>query len=143
MAVTCTLSNHFKYQIGMGAINLDTDTIKILLMATGYTFDKDNHAVYSDVSASELGTGSGYTANTKTLATTTLTENDGDDRLDFTCADVTWTASGGSIGPTPGAILYSDTSSDNTIIGYIGFGSDQTAVDGADFTIKNIVLRIT
>lgn len=143
MAVTATLSNHFKYQLAVGAINLDTDSIKICLMDTGFTFNKDTHAVWSDVSSDELATNYGYTQNTKTLANTALSEDDSNDRMEMTCDDVTWTASGGAIGPTPGAILYSDTSGDNTIIGYLDFDGDQTATEGADFTIAGIKIRIS
>lgn len=137
------LSNHFKYQIAQALIDLDTDSIQCCLMASGFTFNKDTHATWTDCSASELAAGNGYTAGGATLTGATMTEDDTNDRMEVTYADVTWTASGGSIGPTPGAILYDDTSTDDTVIGYLDFGSDQTASDGADFVIKNITIRLT
>ena len=54
---------------------------------------------------------------------------------------VTWLASGGIIGPSPGAIMYDDTTTENTIIGYIDFGGDESRTDGLDLDIKNIELR--
>jgi hypothetical protein len=90
----------------------------------------------------ELSTGNGYTQDTKTLANTTVTEDDTNDRAEMSADDVSWTASGGAIGPTPGAILYDDTSPDDTIIGYLDFGGNQSAASGANFTITTIRVRI-
>ncbi len=90
----------------------------------------------------ELATGNGYTQDTKTLTNKTLTEDDTNDRAEMAADDVQWTASGGSIGPTPGAILYDDTSTDDVIIGYLDFGGDQAAASGANFTISTIRVRI-
>lgn len=137
-----TVSNHAKYMLGTGAINFSSDSFKIILMATGFTFNKDTHATYADVSASELATANGYTQNTKTLGTSTVSEDDTNDRLSVTWANAQWTASGGSIGPTPGAIIYDDTTSDNTVIGYIDFTENQTATSGGTFTVPNIEFRL-
>lgn len=222
MALTCTHSNHYKYQLAVGALNLLTDSIKVLLMRSGFVFNKDNHAkkiniintdtdttygisaalalvdsgsdfidlgfvpsmsvtisgfttpgnnatkIISTVAAGtivftntaglaeevegdsvtvagndELAEGFGYLRNTKVLAGQALAEDDTDDRAELTADNIIWTAAGGSIGPTPGAILYSDTSADDTIIGYIDFGGEQTAPDGAQFTISNEKVRIS
>ena len=136
-------SNHYKYQLAVGAIDLNNDTIKCALMSSGYTFDKDAHATWADVSANELPDGNGYTAGGETLVVSSINEDDTNDRFEIIYNDVTWNASGGNIGPTPGAILYDDTSSDKTIVGYLDFGSDQTASDGVNFVIKNITIRVT
>jgi hypothetical protein len=141
MALSATVSNHAKYQLMVGALNLSSDTLKICLMATGFTFNKDSHATWADVSASELSTWNGYTQNTKTLSGISISEDDTNDRGELTCSNPSWTASGGNIGPTPGAIIYDDTSSDNTVIGYLDFGGDQAASDGANFVINNIKIR--
>ena len=61
-------SNKIKYLLATKAIDFANDTFKIILMATGFTFDIDTHHGYADVSASELGTGNGYTAGGNTLA---------------------------------------------------------------------------
>lgn len=139
-------SNKLKYLLASKIIDFANDSFKIILMGTGFTFDKDTHHGYADVSASELSTGNGYTANTKTLAGVAVTEDDTDDRCEITWSNVTWTASGGAIGPSPGAIIYDDTVTTPTgdpIIGYIDFGGDQTQADGGTATISNIEVRIS
>lgn len=94
------------------------------------------------VSNDELATGFGYTQDTMTTGIITVTEDNINNRMDATFPTITWTASTGSIGPTPGAILYDDTSADDTIIGYIDFGGDQTALDTNTFNITNGIIRI-
>ncbi len=90
----------------------------------------------------ELATANGYTKDTKVLTGIVVTEDDANDRMELTCDNVQWVASGGSIGPSPGAIIEDETSSDDTIVGYINFGSDQTATIGTTFTISNIRIRL-
>lgn len=139
-------SNKLKYLLASKIIDFANDSFKIILMGTGFTFDKDTHHGYADVSASELSTGNGYTQNTKTLAGVAVTEDDTDDRCEITWSNVTWTASGGAIGPSPGAIIYDDTvttPTDDPIVGYIDFGGDQTQADGGTATISNIEVRIS
>jgi len=141
--MTTECSNHMAFMLGTKEIDFDNDSFKIILMDTGFTFDRDAHATYANVSASELATGNGYTQDTKTLsAAPTVTEDDANDRLSVTWDNVTWTAAGGSIGPTPGAIIYDDTTGDNTVVGYIDFGGDQTQADTGVATIANIEFRI-
>lgn len=140
------VSNKLKYLLAKKVIDFSSDTFKIILMASGFTFDIDTHHGYADVSASELAAGNGYTQNTATLSGVTVTEDDTNDRCSVTWDNATWTASGGSIGPTPGAIIFDDTVTTPTadpIIGYIDFGGEQTQVDGGTATIANIELRIS
>jgi hypothetical protein len=140
-----TVANKIKYLLATKAIDFANDSFKIILMKSGFTFNADTHHGYADVSASELGTGYGYTQNTKTLSGVTVTEDDTDDRTEITWSNVTWTASGGSIGPTPGAIIFDDsptTPQADPIIGYIDFGGEQTQADGGTATISSIEFRI-
>jgi len=142
MAVTKTFSNHFKYMLADKQIDLSADTIKVILMNTTFSFDQDADATYSDVSADELSTGNGYTAGGATLTSLSLSEDDTDDRAEMTCDDVQWDASGGSIGATGAAIIYDDTTADDTVILCIDFGTDYTIPDGSSFALKDIELRI-
>ena len=91
----------------------------------------------------ELATGFGYTKDTKTTGTITVVEDDSSKRVDATYPTITWTAAGGSIGPTPGALLYDDTSSDDTIVGYIDFGGEVTKLDTQALNITNGIIRLT
>ena len=144
-----TVSNKVKFLLASKIIDFANDSFIIILMQSGFAFNKDTHHGYADVSASELATANGYTVKTKALSGVAVTENDTDDRCDITWSNVQWTASTGSIGPTPGAIIFDDTVTAggvtvaDPIIGYIDFGGDQTQVAGGAATISNIALRIT
>lgn len=137
------LANKIKYLIATKVVDFANDSFKIILMQSGFTFDKDTHHYYADLSASELSTGNGYTANNKTLAGVAVTEDDTDDRTEVTWSNVTWTASGGAIGPTPGAIVFDDTVANDPIVCYLDFGGDQTQADGGTATISNIEIRLS
>ena len=140
-----TASNKMKYLLATKAIDFSADSFKIILMASGFVFNADTHHGYADVSASELANGYGYTRNTKTLSGVAVTEDDTDNRCEVTWSNVTWTASGGAIGPTPGAIIFDDTVTTPTadpIIGYIDFGGEQTQADGGVATISGVEVRI-
>ena len=140
-----TVANKIKYLLAKKIIDFSADTFKIILMQSGYTFNKDAHHAYADVSASELTSGNGYTAGGATLGGVAVTEDDTDDRTEITWTNATWTANAGSIGPTPGAIIYDDTVAAPTakpIVCYIDFGGDQTQADGGTATISNLEVRI-
>jgi hypothetical protein len=143
MAITCTLSNHYKFQLLSGVIDFDVDTFKIILMNTTFAFDKDAHATLSDVTADQLATGNGYTQDDKTLANVAVTEDDVNDKGKVTFDDVTWTASGGDIGPTGAAIIYDDTAADDTVVGCIDFGTDYTIPNGSSFQLQNLEVDIS
>jgi hypothetical protein len=89
----------------------------------------------------ELATGNGYTQDTKLTGIMTITEDDSNNVGDADFPTVTWTASVGSIGPSPGAILYDDASTDNTIIGYYAFSAEETATVGTPFNLAAGKLR--
>ena len=105
MAIEITLSNHYKYQLSKKKIDLSADDLKIILMNNTFTFDEDTHATLADVAANQLATANGYTQNDKTLANKVLTEDDANNKAKMVCDDVSWTASGGSFGPTGAAII--------------------------------------
>ena len=142
MAVVSTLSNHFKYMLASGDIDFDADTFKIILMNTSFAFDEDTHATLALVTASQLATEFGYTQDTKALANVSVTENDTTDKAEITWDDAQWTADGGSIGPSGAAVIYDDTTSDDTVVGCIDYGQDITATDGVNFTVSNISVTL-
>ncbi len=142
MAVLVTIANRFMYYLALKKFDFSVDNIKCCLMQSGFTFNRDTHHKYADVSASGLATGNGYTAGGKLLTGVTVTEDDVNDKTVISCDDIQWTASGGAIGPAAGAILYDDLETDKSLIGYIDFGTDRTAADGADFNINNVKINI-
>lgn len=138
-------ANKIKYALATKQIDFANDTFKIILMATGFTFNKDTHHGYADVSGSELANGNGYSTGGNTLAGVAVTEDDVDDRTEVTWSNTSWSASGGSIGPSPGAIIYDDTPTSpqaDPIVGYIDFDGEQTQADGGVATIANVEVRI-
>ncbi len=132
------VSNHFKYQEGIKLVDFANDVFKIRLMNNTFTFDKDTDATWADISASELTAGNGYSAGGATLAGVSVSEDDTGDQLKVTWNNQSWTASGGSIGPSNGAAIVDDTTADDTVVGFIDFGSAQTVADGGNFTIINL-----
>ena len=133
------LSNHYKYKKMVGAIDFVNNTFIMVLMNDSYTFDQDNHGTLGDVTGSILPDGNGYSAATMSIVD--VIEDDTNDRAEASFNDIEWTASGGNIGPSNGAIIYNDTTSDDTIVGFIDFGTAQMATDGGVFRITNIKIR--
>ena len=141
MAITATLSNHFKYMQATKEIDFETDTFKIILLDSTFAFDPDAHATLADVTAHQLATANGYTQNDKALAGVTVLEDDPNDKVAVTWTNATWTASGGSIGPTGAAIIYDDTTADDTVVGCIDFGTDYTIADGSSLQFQNLAFN--
>lgn len=151
MSVTVTVSNHWKYQLGKKAVDVNADTFKIILMNDTFIYDKDVHATLADVLASpscELETGAGYTQQNKELSGGTWTENDTSDKGIRTFDTVSWTASEGSIGPAGCAIIYDESSGSEspvvspTVVGCIDFGADYTIPDGSSFQIVTPAISV-
>jgi hypothetical protein len=143
MAVTATLSNHYKAQLKKGAIDEVNDVFKLILMNTTFAFDKDAHATLADVTADQLATGNGYTQDNKELANQAVDEDDTNDRARFSADPATFTAAGGAIGPTGAAIIYDDTTADDTVVGCIDFGGDITVPEGFSFQISGLTNDLT
>jgi hypothetical protein len=140
--MTTAATNKIKYLLATKAIHFANDTFKIALMANTYTFNKDSHHGYANVSANEVANGFGYTTGGATLANVAVTEDDTDDRCEVTWDNVSWTANGGNIGPTCGAIIYDDTEANDAVVGFIDFGGNETQADGGVLTIANVEVRI-
>lgn len=139
-----TVSNHCKYETFRGNVKFHADQFKIALMNNSFTFNPDTHSNYSDISGSELATGNGYTAGGLTLTGVSVTQNDTSNRVDVTWDNATWSASGGSIGPSNGAIVYDNTpaaAGDKTVVMYFAFDSAITKTDGQVLTITDIAMK--
>ena len=114
------------------------DVFKIILMATGFTWNRATQKLYADVGpAFELTTGNGYVQNTKVLTGIALTQDDTLFLVKFTWANPYWTASTGAIGPSPGAFIVNTTMAGSPLWQYIDFGGEGTEPDGGTFTITN------
>ena len=137
-----TIANNFRVLIAQGAVDFDAHTFKAIAMKEGFIFNRATHDLYADVSASEQGTGFGYTVGGVTLSGVAVAQNDTDNRADVTWNNITWTASGGDVGPLAGVIIYDDSIANDPIVGYIDFGGAYTVADGGTATIANVRVRI-
>lgn len=135
------LSNRFKKEVLLKTIDLDTDSLKICLMAPGYAFNRATHSTYADVSASEVATANGYTVDDEVLANSTIVQDDVNNAGVCTFDNVSWAATGGSI-IACGAIIYDDTHANNVVVGYIDLGGTQTAQSGSTLALTNITVSL-
>ena len=128
----------FFEDLARGAIDLDTDTFKVLATTSTYTENKDTHTKRSDVT-NEI-TGTGYTAGGNTI-TFTITKDTADDRLDVTLTGPTWPAST----LTARKFVYyksrGGASSTDELIAVIDNGTDAVTSSGT-LTLSNSTLRI-
>ena len=138
---------NFLYLCTKGDIDLDADSLVWILMDSGYTFDQANDHEFADISASQLATGNGYTrfdgaGAGKAAEGISISRNDTLYKVTITWSNPQWTASGGAIGPSPGAFLVDDTVTDDPLIMYIDFGSEGTEPSGGTFTISSPTLEL-
>lgn len=121
-----------KYLIN-GAIDLDTDTIKALLVTSSYTPNMDSHDFRDDVS-NEVSNGNGYTTGGAALSNKSVTQDNTNDRAAFDADDVVWST---ATITARGAVLYKSrggASSADELICYLDFGGDITST-AANFTL--------
>ena len=74
-----------------GAIDLDTDTFKIILTTSAYTPNQDTHNFRDDVTNEVVGTG--YTAGGATLAGVSVTYDTATNEVRISWTDPTWPSS--------------------------------------------------
>ena len=139
MAITATVSNEFKYEKGKGNVDFSSDTFKCILMAPGFTFDKDVHGTYSDVSGEEISSTGGYTVGGQTLSTDSAWAQDNtNDKGSISWSDESFAASGADMDTFCAAIMYDDSHGSDVIVGCIDLGADVTIPDGESFQLRNL-----
>ncbi len=109
--VTINAYNQAIEFMGDGSIDLDTDTFKCELHSA-LTFTA-THTQRSDVSASAVATGNGYTSPGQNLAS--VTWGFSTDKTIFNAGNVSWAASGGSISGDD-AVIYDDTHASDLLL---------------------------
>jgi hypothetical protein len=111
-------------------------TLKVAIVAAGYTPDQNVHDFFNDITNEVSGTG--YTAGGNAAASPTWTGPDGSGVLTFDASDpATWTQDAAGFSNGRRAIIYYDTavSSTSRLVAYSAdFGSDSGNVAG-DFSI--------
>src|SRR5690606_7830921 len=107
MAVTAKLYGLFLKSLANKEIDLETDTLKVMLCTSSYSPNQDTHQYKSSVTNEVSGTG--YTAGGKTLTGVTVTYDTGTNTLTLDADDVTWSS---STITARYAVFYDDTAVD-------------------------------
>lgn len=120
--------NSFLRDESLALINLQTDTIKLMLVTSAYVPNQDTQTKRSDITNEVVG--AGYTAGGVILANKTVTVNNTTNKAVFDADDVTIpnatiTARGAVLYKSRGGVATSDE-----LIAYLDFNSDITATAG-------------
>lgn len=124
-----------------------TTTWKALLLATSpaYTYDPDTKLVdaggANDIADAELATVAGYTrgwggSGRKTLASKTISVNDANNRVEWDCADITWTALGAGQTIEAVSIVKEGGANDTTSEPLAYLDPSNVAPNGGDVTLQ-------
>lgn len=119
--------NRFKANLMNKEIDIEGDTINLMLLTSSHSFDATN-TVKADITGNEV-TGTGYNAGGTALAATTVTEST---TTTFDGVDVTWPSS--TITARHG-VIYDDTLTNDDLICSFDFGEDKSSNNG-NFTVS-------
>jgi hypothetical protein len=119
----------FVEQLGLGIHDLNADLIKVGLTNTAPVA---TNTIWGNIT--EITAENGYTAGGEDT-TNTYSETTGTGTVSV--VDVTWTATGGTIGPFQYVVAYNDTPSSpvDPLIGWWNRGSALTLQDTESFTV--------
>ncbi|MCI5078742.1 hypothetical protein [Oricola sp.] len=138
--------NDFVEHLAEGVHNLGADTLTVALSNTAPGSESSNPATDGNGVLANV-TQVAYTyCSARAITISTSAQASGTYKL--TLADLTLTASGGSVGPFRYIYIYNDTptSPADALIGYYDYGSAITLADGEsltiDFSAVNGVLQI-
>ena len=130
--------NSFVDDMARGAIDLDTDTFKVLLVSSAYSPNKDTDLKRSAVTNEVSGTG--YTAGGVTTACT-VTKDTANDRVTLSFAAVNWAS---STITARAAVIYKSrggASSADELVCYVDFGADVSS-SSATFSLGASVITL-
>ncbi len=122
--------NQFVEDVSEKVHNLQSDTLKVMLSNTAPVATNSIKANITEITA-----GNGYTAGGTQSVQSSSAQTSGTYML--VLADVTYSASGGSIGPFRYPVLYNDTptSPADPLILFWDYGAAITLTDGNSFTV--------
>lgn len=127
MAVTHELYSNFPHLLLEDALagSILSQTIKVALTTSSYTYDQNAHDYFDDITNEVSGTG--YTAGGATLASKTCTVSTV--TTTFDAADTSWTSS--TITARKAIIYYATgTASTSLLISCVDFGADKSSDNG-------------
>jgi hypothetical protein len=111
-------------------------TLKAMLLNATATFTASHTTLSSVTNAGAYQvSGNGWAAGGETLASVAVTVVDTNDAM-IDADDISKTASGGSIGPAYGAVIYDDTHASDAPLWFINFDGAKEAGVGTDFKIN-------
>lgn len=118
--------------------NLGSDTLTVALTASA------NAPVATNTQLSNLTQISYTNLSSRVLTTSSSSQTSGTYKL--VIADLTLTASGGSVAPFRYVVIYNDTATNDELIGWFDYGSDLTLANGEsltlDFDVTNGLLQL-
>src|SRR5690349_18626823 len=121
--------NVFVGDLAQKVHNLNSVALKIMLTNTSPVA---TNTVKSNIS--DLAAGNGYAAGG--LTATFVSGNDIAGTYKLVLSPVSWTASGGSIGPFEFAVLYNSSAASGNLIGWWDYGVPITLTNGNTFTVQ-------
>jgi hypothetical protein len=127
-----------------GNIDLDTDTLKIMLTTSAYTPNQDTHDFRDDVT-NEVGASGTYAAGGSAIANKSLTYDGASNEVRFVWDDLSWT---GATITARTAVLYKSrggASSADELIAYCTESADVSST-ASTFTVDvpaTSVLKVT
>jgi hypothetical protein len=120
--------NSFVSDLAQKVHNLNSDTLKVLLTNTAPVA---SNTVKSNLT--EIAAANGYAAGGAVASFVSGSDTSGTYRLIL--SPVSWTASGGSIGPFEFAVLYNSSAASGNLIGWWDYGTAITLTNGNTFTV--------
>jgi hypothetical protein len=120
--------NSFVENVAEKVHNLGADTLKVALTNSAPVAGNTVLANITQISGTN-----GYTTGGTQATISSSAQSSGTYKL--VLADVTFTASGGSIGPFQYAVLYNDTATNDELIGWWDYGAAVTVTNGNSFTV--------
>lgn len=142
----------FWYNTGLkevvdNTIDIDNDTLKVMLVTSSYVADQDDDVVDAggandpvDHEINVTGYTPGWGGAGRKTATVTLQANDTDNRVDIALADLTWTALGAGA-TIDGAILIKEGGANDTTSRLIAYWDlTSTPTNGGDITLDFLAL---
>lgn len=132
MALTAKLYGLYHKSLSNKEIDLDSDTLKVMLCTSAYTPNQDTHQYKSSVTNEVAG--AGYTAGGATLTGVTVAYDTTTNTLTLDANDVTWASS--TITARYAVFYDSSPATDATrpLIAYWDFGQDEISASG-NFTL--------
>lgn len=131
--------NSFVEALAEKVHNLGADTLTVALTAAA------NAPVATNTVLANLTQISYTNCSSRALTTSSSSQTSGTYKL--VLADLTLTASGGSVGPFRYVVVYNDTAASDELIGWYDYGSDITLASGEslliDLSATNGLLQIT